>query len=162
MHSPLETISGQYEHALFTTYSLNLNFFEQWVMPLLRTAGVRNTIILADEAQLGAALGDRNLRSLGRSYHAVAVRLGPGAFHPKLIVLTGTDSTRACISSANLTVDGQLRNVEGAIILDSNTPEHLHALRDVTTFLRRVVEATAPAHTMEASLAALPIEDEAP
>jgi hypothetical protein len=159
MRSPLEVISGRYEHAIFTTYSINLHFFEEWVMPLLRTAGVRNTIILCDEAQLGAALADRSLRSLGRSYHAVAVRLGPGAFHPKLIALHGEDGMRVCISSANLTVAGQLRNVEGAVVLDSTTATHQNALGDINTFLRRVVEATAPPHTMEAALAALPTTD---
>src|SRR3954447_10136987 len=109
MRSPLEAISGKYEHAIFATYSLNLQFVEKWVLPLLRAAGVRNTIILADESQFGAALADPNVRSLGRSYHGVAVRIGPGAFHPKLMLLAGDDGVRVVVSSANLTLDGQLR-----------------------------------------------------
>src|SRR2546430_10847798 len=110
MRSPLETLEGRYEHAVFTTYSINLHFFERWVMPLLRGAGVRNVVLFADHNQLGEALDPRGVRSLRRSYHAVSTRLGPGAFHPKLIYLHGDDGSRACVSSATLTVDGQIRN----------------------------------------------------
>ncbi|MHB8641416.1 MAG: hypothetical protein ACYDA3_00795 [Gaiellaceae bacterium] len=155
MNSPLETIEGTYSSAVFTTYSLNLRFFEHWVLPLLHTAGARNVIILADEAQLGAALDDHGLRSVGRSYQLVSTRLGPGAFHPKLILLHGEEGTRACVSSANLTVDGQLRNVEGGVVLDSSQPGHQAALAEAASFVRRIA-ADAPAHTVDALIAALP------
>lgn len=155
MRSPLETIEGSFSSAVFTTYSLNLRFFEHWVMPLLHAAGVRNVIVFVDEAQLGAALDDRGLRAVGRSYHLVSTRIGPGAFHPKLIFLTGEEHTRLCVSSANLTVDGQLRNVEGAVVLDSETPGHQAALADAADFAREL-GTHAPAHTVDALLAALP------
>ena len=48
MRSPLECIEGSYEHAIFATYSINLRFFEEWVLPLLRLAGVRNITVFAD------------------------------------------------------------------------------------------------------------------
>jgi hypothetical protein len=162
VRSPLECIDGRYEHALFATYSINLRFFEEWVLPLLRAAGARNVIVLADEAQLGVALADRSLRSVGRSYHVVSVRLGPGAFHPKLFLLAGEDGARACISSANLTVDGQLRNVESAIVLDSSVAEHRQPLIETTAFVRAIAGALAPAHTAEAIMAALAAVDELP
>ncbi|MDX6452891.1 MAG: hypothetical protein QOH16_2940 [Gaiellaceae bacterium] len=155
MNSPLDTIEGSYSSAVFTTYSLNLRFFEHWVLPLLHAAGARNVVMLVDEAQLGAALDDHGLRSVGRSYHLVSTRLGPGAFHPKLILLHGEEGTRACVSSANLTVDGQLRNVEGGIVLDSRQPGHLVALDVAASFVRRIA-ADAPAHTVDALIAALP------
>lgn len=155
MRSPLETIEGGFSSAIFTTYSLNLRFFEHWVMPLLHAAGVRNVIVFVDEAQLGAALDDRGLRAVGRSYHLVSIRLGPGAFHPKLVFLTGEEHSRLCVSSANLTVDGQLRNVEGAVVLDSETPGHQRALASAADFIRELA-VNAPAHTVDALLAALP------
>jgi hypothetical protein len=127
------------------------------VLPLLHAAGVRNVVVFADEAELGAALDDRGLRAVGRSYHVVSTRLGPGAFHPKLILLTGEEGMRACISSANLTVDGQLRNVESAIVLDSREAGHKAALAAAASFVRAVAEATqTPPHTLDALLAALP------
>jgi hypothetical protein len=162
VHSPLECIDGRYEHALFATYSINLRFFEDWVLPLLRAAGARNVIVLADEAQLGIALADRSLRSVGRSYHLVSVRLGPGAFHPKLFLLAGEDGARACVTSANLTVDGQLRNVESAVALDSSVADHRQPLIETAAFVRETALAVAPAHTAEAIMAALAAIDELP
>ena len=155
MHSPLECIGGSFSSAVFATYSLNLRFFEHWVVPRLHAAGVRNVIVFADETELGAALEDHGLRGVGRSYHVVSARLGPGVFHPKLIFLHGEAGTRACISSANLTVDGQMRNVEAAVAIDSSEPGHEAALHDAADFIRHV-GADAPAHTVDALVAALP------
>ena len=97
MHSPLECISGSFSSAVFATYSLNLRFFEHWVVPRLHAAGVRNVIVFADETELGAALEDHGLRGVGRSYHVVSARLGAGRFHPKLIFLHG-EAGRARVS----------------------------------------------------------------
>ena len=162
MRSTLECLDGSYEHAIFATYSINLRFFEEWVLPLLRAAGARNVTILADEAQLGVALEDRSLRSIGRSYQVVSVRLGPGAFHPKLFLLAGEEGTRACVSSANLTVDGQLRNVESAIAFDSSVPEHRQPIADLASFVRTITERAAPADSAEAIMAALAAIDAMP
>ena len=162
MRSTLECIDGRYEHAVFATYSINLRFFEEWVLPLLRAAGARNVTVLADEAQLGVALTDRSLRSIGRSYHVISVRLGPGAFHPKLFLLAGEDGARACVTSANLTVDGQLRNVESAIAFDSSVPEHRQPIADLGSFVRTITERAAPAHSAEAIMATLAAVDAMP
>lgn len=162
MRSPLEIIQGRFEHAVFATYSVNLRFFEDWVLPLLRATGVRNVTLLVDEAQLGVALADHSLRSLGRSYHAVSVRLGPGAFHPKLLLLAGENGARGCVSSANLTVDGQLRNVESAVVLDSTVAEHRQPIVDLASFIRSVAERSSPAHSADAIMAALAAVDGMP
>ena len=155
MRSPLDCITGSFSSAVFATYSLNLRFFEHWIMPLLHRVGARNVIVFVDDTQLGAALDDHGLRAVGRSYHVVSTRLGPGVFHPKLILLHGESGTRACVSSANLTVDGQLRNVEVALTLDSTEPSHQVGLDDAVAFARRIAER-APAHTVDAIVAALP------
>ena len=63
--SALDTIDGSYSSAVFTTYSLNLRFFEHWVMPLLHAVGARNVVVFADESQLGVALEDHGLRAVG-------------------------------------------------------------------------------------------------
>jgi hypothetical protein len=162
VRSTLECIDGGYEHAIFATYSTNLRFFEEWVLPLLRAAGARNITVLADEAQLGVALTDRSLRSIGRSYHVVSVRLGPGAFHPKLFLLAGESGARGCVTSANLTVDGQLRNVESAIVLDSSVPEHREPISELASFVRSITERAVPAHSAEAVMAALEAVDAMP
>jgi hypothetical protein len=141
MRSTLETIDGHFKHAVFTTYAVNLRFFEEWVPPLLRAAEVRNIVVFVDETQLATALDERGLRSLGRSYYVVSTRVRRGGFHPKLLMLAGAEGVRACISSANLTVEGQLRNIESAFVLDSGEDEHLAPLAGARAFLRRISES---------------------
>jgi hypothetical protein len=155
VRSPLDCIEGTFESAVFTTYSLNLRFVEHWLIPRLHAVGARRIVMFVDESQLGAALEQFGGRSAGRSYHLVSTRLGPGAFHPKLILLHGKEGTRLCVSSANLTVDGQMRNVETAIALDTREPGHRTAIADAVDFLRKLGE-NAPAHTLDALLGALP------
>jgi hypothetical protein len=155
VRSTLEIAEGEFEHALLTTYSVNLQFVEDWVYPALRRVGVRNIVLLADHLMLGGELDDRRVRRAGRLYQAVGVRLGPGAFHPKIVFLHGKSGTRAVISSANLTVGGQFRNIESAIVLDSSRPDHVAPLADLADFFRRVGDSV-PAPALEGLLAALP------
>jgi hypothetical protein len=155
MDSPLQCIDGDFEHAVFATYSINLHFFESWVRPLLARCGVRNVVVFADQSQLGPALADPGLRSVGSRYHVVSTRLGPGVFHPKLIMLSGKDGVRLCVSSANMTAHGQLRNVEVAAVVDSRVEGHAGALYAAAEFLLEVARRTAPEHALEATTAAL-------
>ena len=72
MRSPLECIAGSFSSAVFTTYSLNLRFFEHSVLPLLHSAGVRNVIIFCDET-LGQNFSDgtpfpQAMRAMGILY----------------------------------------------------------------------------------------------
>jgi hypothetical protein len=155
MDSPLACLEGDYESAIFATYSINLQFFESWVRPMLARCGVRNVVVFADRSQLGPALAAPGLRSAGTRYHLVGASLGPGVFHPKIILLTSKDGARLCISSANLTAHGQLRNVESAVALDTSVEEHRGAIHEAGVFLSEVGRLTAPVYTQEAIAAAL-------
>ena len=69
MRSPLDLITGQFDHALFTTYTCNLSFFERWVLPMLGNVYIRNVAVIADAEQVGAGLADRHVQLAGRLYH---------------------------------------------------------------------------------------------
>lgn len=158
MRSPLEAIVGKFEHAIFTTYSISLSFFEQWVLPLLADTGVRNVVVFADPSQLGEGLLDLGAQRTGTAYQAVPVSIGAGVFHPKIMLLTGQASQRLVVSSANLTVSGQLRNLEVVAVLDSEAKAHRTAIAQAAEFIRRVADQ-APSHVREAVIAALgPVE----
>jgi hypothetical protein len=161
MRSPLELLRGQYEHALLTTYSFNLRFFEEWVLRSLWAAEVRNVVVFVDRSQLGAALLDRAPTLAGRAYHLVSGSSAKHAFHPKLLLVSGREGARLCVSSANLTADGQLRNAESAIAFDANLAGHRRPILEAGDLFRRL-SAEAPPHTasaIQAALAALPEED---
>jgi hypothetical protein len=158
MRSPLEILEGRFEHALLTTYSFNLRFFEEWVLRALWAAEVRNVIVFVDHHELGQALADKAPSAAGRAYHVVSAKGVRGAFHPKVILASGAEGARLCVSSANLTADGQLRNAESAIAFDSHLAGHERPIIDAGDLFRRLSEG-APAHTAAAiqeALASLP------
>ena len=90
MRSPLELLEGRFEHALLTTYSFNLRFFEEWVLRALWAAEVRNVVVFVDPRELGHALADRAPSAAGRAYHVVAATAAKAAFHPKVLLVTGS------------------------------------------------------------------------
>lgn len=162
MRSPLEMFEGKFDHALLTTYSFNLRFFDEWVLPALWACEVRNVVVFVDPHQLGRALADPGSSAAGRSYHLVAAHAARRSFHSKVILLSGRDGARLSVSSANLTTDGQLRNVEVAAAFDSNLPGHLRPIHDAAEMFRSLARH-APEHAafaLHAALAALPPADE--
>ena len=154
MRSPLELLEGKYEHALLTTYSFSLRFFEEAALRALWAAEVRSVVVFVDAIQLGEALGDRAPSAAGRAYHLIAARRAAATFHPKLILLSGREGSRLCVSSANLTADGLMRNAESLIAFDSHLKGHTAPILQAGEFFRRLSE-DAPAHTAAAIQAAL-------
>src|SRR3954451_7355328 len=144
VRSPLELLGGRFEHALLTTYSLNLRFFEEWVLRALWAAEVRNIVVFVDPGELGHALTDRAPSAAGRAYHVVVAKNAKAAFHPKVLLLTGSAGARLCVSSANLTADGQLRNAESAIAFDSHVAGHLRPILDGGELFRRLRPTRPP------------------
>ena len=88
------------------------------------------------------------------------------AFHPKLLLVSGREGARLCVSSANLTADGQLRNAESAIAFDASLSGHRRPILEAGDLFRRL-SAEAPPHTasaIQAAVATLPeeVEEESP
>jgi hypothetical protein len=154
MRSPLELLEGRYEHALLTTYSFNLRFFEEAVLRALWAAEVRNVVVFVDYMQLGEALRDRAPSAAGRAYHLAAAHHSLATFHPKVILLSGREGARLCVSSANLTADGLMRNTESLIAFDSHVTGHTAPILQSGDLFRRL-SVDAPAHSAEAILSAL-------
>lgn len=104
---------GSYENCAIVTYNADLFFFEQVVLPTLRSHGCNNNLILMDLKQYEASLlsAAHDLRSLGKSYSVWPVS-ATGAFHPKLIFQSGRRGGRLILGSGNLTVRGFSSNWE--------------------------------------------------
>ena len=146
MRSPLELLEGGYEHALLTTYSFNLRFFEEAVLRALWAAEVRNVVVFVDRD--AARRRAWRPRSVGRGPRLPPRRRARrrDAFHPKLILLTGRDGARLCVSSANLTADGLMRNAESADRLRLAPRGHTAPILQAGELFRRLSEP-GPAHT---------------
>jgi hypothetical protein len=105
--------SGMFHSAVCTSYSLNLYYLEQQVLPLLASKGVHYVSILVDGNMLSSQLGAYSIlsESRRRNYALHGVHSN-GAFHPKLIFLAGDKSVLLLIGSGNLTSCGHGRNLE--------------------------------------------------
>ena len=108
-----EIPSGEFHSAIFTTYSINLYYLEQQVLPLLGSKGINYVSILADGAMLSTQLENFGYLSQQRKRnYAVHGIQSSGAFHPKLIFLAGPDSILLLVGSGNLTTSGHGKNLE--------------------------------------------------
>jgi hypothetical protein len=112
--SPHDLItSRRWEHALFTTYSLSLSFFEAHLLRTgLKLNGCGDIWVVADADGYSDSLAEKQATSVGQDYHLVPVALPHGVFHPKCTYLAGPDGDILIVGSGNLTFGGYGRNVE--------------------------------------------------
>lgn len=117
-----EIPASKFHSAVFTTYSINLYYLEQQVLPLLGSKNIHYISILVDGAMLSSQLENYGHLSQKRkrnySLHGIQSN---GSFHPKLIFLTGQDSALLLVGSGNLTSSGHGKNLEvwNAVYVDS-------------------------------------------
>lgn len=138
--SPVELVrAGPWTRALIGTYVLSLSFFEGIVLPALRQSGVRSIDILSDVEGVAGALGEAGAREVGRTYALHPIRIPNHVFHPKFMILDGSDGPSAVIGSGNLTFGGWGYNLELCEIL---RPEHSGtALNGLADFLEELALA---------------------
>lgn len=104
---------GKFHSAIFTTYSINLYYLEQQVLPLLGAKDIHYVSILADGAMLSSQLENFSFLSQQRKRnYAINGIQSNGAFHPKLIFLAGPNSVLLLVGSGNLTSSGHGKNLE--------------------------------------------------
>lgn len=105
---------NKYHSCVITSYSIDLAFFEQLILPRLRGAGITNINLFVDasmlEKYLASHLGD-SLKKFNANYSITPVSIS-GAFHPKLLFLAGKDKGYLSIGSGNITSSGLLYNDE--------------------------------------------------
>lgn len=109
-----ERLAGQWQHALFLAYTIDLEFFEHQVWwPLPETC--RNVVVLADEDCLLDACereaSRRLVNHLNRRYVVDGLRF-PGAAHAKIVLLTNEKQGRLLVGSGNLGPRGWVRGGE--------------------------------------------------
>jgi hypothetical protein len=100
-----ELKTGGYEASLITTFNAYLPFYEEVVLRRLVSAGVRHNVLMMDAGQYAECLDTHPPRWAGRRYTLVPMA-APGAFHPKLILLTGKKKGLIAIGSHNMTLAG--------------------------------------------------------
>ena len=80
-----------WKHALFTTYTLSLSYFESEILrPLLR-AGCSDIWLIADAEGYRSSLLERCSMRVGQEYRLIPVALPDGVFHAKCAYLAGDE-----------------------------------------------------------------------
>ncbi|SEM72814.1 hypothetical protein SAMN05192574_101618 [Mucilaginibacter gossypiicola] len=133
--------AGKFHSAVLTTYSIDLYFFEQQVLPLLGSKGVHYVSVLADGGMLSKQLsGYSGLSERRRRNYALHGMQSNGAFHPKIIFLAGDRSLLLLIGSGNLTSAGHGKNLEtwNAVYVDAPTDLRLGLLKEAWSFIQHL------------------------
>ncbi|MBO3089494.1 hypothetical protein [Cellulomonas dongxiuzhuiae] len=102
------TSERPFTEALFTTFNVDLGFFEDRVLGIVRASGAAVTV-LADAAMFDP--DPRAVKAAGTSYLVSLASLS-AAFHPKVSVLVGPQQAMVAIGSGNITSGGLVRNDE--------------------------------------------------
>jgi hypothetical protein len=91
-----------WKHALFTTYSLSLSYFESEVLlPLLR-GGCSDIWLIADAEGYRSSLLERRSMRVGQEYRLIPAALPDGVFHAKCIYLAGDEDDLLLVGSGNV------------------------------------------------------------
>lgn len=105
---------NKYHSCVITSYSMDLAFFEQLVLPKLKAAGITNINVFVDAAMLEKYLGSHlanNHTNYKVNYSMTPMDMS-GAFHPKMIFLAGKTRGYLSVGSGNITSSGMLYNDE--------------------------------------------------
>jgi hypothetical protein len=108
------TGKNKYHSCVITSYSIDLAFFEQLILPRLRSAGITNINLFVDAAMLEKYLAthlSNSSKKFKANYSITPVHIS-GAFHPKMLFLAGKDKGYLSVGSGNITSSGLLYNDE--------------------------------------------------
>lgn len=136
-----EIPSGKFHSALFTTYSINLYYLEQQVLPLLGSKDIHYISILTDSNMLSAQLeAYSSLSQQKKRNYAIHGIQSNGSFHPKIIFLAGPDSLLLLLGSGNLTSSGHGKNLEvwNPIYIDNPEDKKLGFVLQAWEYLKEI------------------------
>ena len=125
---------SQLTTAFFLTYTLNLSFFEELVLPRLQRIGISHIGILCDRTAYAASLDDGALpydRSMCGKHYVVGTSPGISVLqHAKMLWLHGQED-RIFVGSHNLTMSGFNDQLEVTALLSSRDSSHITAIRGI-------------------------------
>jgi hypothetical protein len=121
----IKLVAGQKNltHVLITTFNIDFIFIESVLLRELRKCGHPSLTILADADEVVTTFSSQGrwVSRIGRRYRVVPIRMGPGfRFHPKVVVLAGTERAEVLIGSGNLTFGGMRQNDEAWLRFDTD------------------------------------------
>lgn len=104
---------GRPRHALFTTYTFSISWFETIILPALRKTGCEQIDVLVDSREERKSTDEATCLAAGIEFRVIPVLMsGKAVFHPKLVYMMGDTHDHLVVSSGNLTLGGFGKNLE--------------------------------------------------
>lgn len=91
-----------WKHALLTTYTLSLSYFESEILRALLRGGCSDIWLIADAEGYRSSLLERRSMRVGQEYRLIPVALPDGVFHAKCIYLADGATTNAVIAKLRM------------------------------------------------------------
>ena len=137
-----EIPSGKFHSALFTTFSINLYYWEEQLIRALSAKGINYVSALVDSDALSEQLlkfgyAFPGTRPFDFCLHGVKSQ---GAFHPKIQFYAGNSTVLVLIGSGNITITGHGKNLEvwTPVMVDSTDTPLFPLIRDVWHYLKQL------------------------
>jgi hypothetical protein len=138
------SFNGRWTSFFATTYSVELEFFDEYLFRRLGEPPLSATILVdaGTHARLWTTGGDvlRRLRRANRDYLLRPVLFGTGAFHPKTYLLGNRTEGTLLVGSGNLTLGGVERGREVFTEFHAGKPEDVGSIRGWRQWMDGVVE----------------------
>jgi len=104
MLHPYEIVrSERWSFGLFTSFTLNLGFFETVVYDAWRGRRSQELVVVVDRKGYAQSLADHRAAGAGQRYKIIPVAIDRGVFHPKLGFLANARSQFSFASGSTLT-----------------------------------------------------------
>ena len=136
-----EITTGKFENSFIATFNCNLVFYENLLLKHLLKNGCSNNVVAMDHRQYDDLINNQGskIQQCGQYYICERMKVN-GAFHSKIILLTGKNSGKLLIGSGNTTESGYGRNFELFYKFEysDKTEEHLQLFQEVVSYLERV------------------------
>jgi HKD family nuclease len=138
------SFNGRWTSFFATTYSIELEFFDEYLFRRLGDPPLSATILAdaSSHARLWTTGGDalRRLRRANRDYLLRPVLLGSGTFHPKTYFLGNANEGILLVGSGNLTLSGIERGRELFARFESRETADLGSIRTWRQWMEGIVE----------------------
>ena len=126
----------QAEEILLLSFTADLGFIESFALGVAHACGARVTVV-GDAAV--STYDPRAVRRAGRSY-LPGYAACQGAFHPKVMVITGPSRVTVAIGSGNATLAGWQANAELWTVIRGSADESPAVLGDLAHWLRGLAD----------------------
>ena len=141
-----------WKHALFTTYTLSLSYFESEILRSLLRAGCSDISLVSDAEGYRSSLLERRSMRVGQEYRLIPVAMPKGVFHAKCIYLGSEAVALGLVDAEGARADAivaaaemaNLRNYSVVNLIEQSDGASGPDINDYHAAVQRMVDQAPP------------------